>query len=111
MRVKALEPNQWMLWWDNKGATTWYWGLCPCDERHTRLITRVRMHYHWISPAILFDLLVEFTDIIMMRKCMLGIKQRAERASKQNEPKPSPVFEGALAVPILPSQRSRQAVG
>ena len=26
------------------------------------------------------DLLVEFTDIIMMRKCMLGIKQRAERA-------------------------------
>jgi hypothetical protein len=32
---------------------------------------------------ILFDLLVEFTDIIMMRKCMLGIKRRAERASRQ----------------------------
>ncbi len=81
MRVKAFEANQWMLWWDNKGAATWCWGLSPLDESHTRLMTRVRMHYHWKSPALLFDLLVEFTDIIMMRKCMLGIKQRAERAS------------------------------
>ena len=78
MWVKALEPNQWMLWGDTKGAATWYWGLCPRDKNRTRLITRVRMHYHWTSPAILFDLLVEFTDIIMMRKCMLGIKQRVE---------------------------------
>jgi hypothetical protein len=81
--VKAFETNQWMLWWDNKGDVTWYWGLYPQDESHTRLITRVRMHYHWLSPAILFSLLVEFTDIVMMRKCMLGIKQRAERASSQ----------------------------
>jgi hypothetical protein len=85
MRVKAFEPNQWMLWGDAKGAATWYWGLDLLDESRTRLITRVRMHYHWLSPALLFDLLIEFTDIIMMRKCMLGIKQRAERASKQHE--------------------------
>jgi len=49
------------------------------DEGHTRLITRVRMRYRWLSPSILFDMLVEFTDIIMMRKSMLGIKERAER--------------------------------
>jgi hypothetical protein len=72
-----------MLWWDNKGDSTWYWGLFPCEENQTRLITRVRTHYHWTSPMILFDLLVEFTDIIMMRKCMLGIKRRAERANRQ----------------------------
>jgi hypothetical protein len=92
MRVKAFEPNQWMLWGDAKGTATWYWGLDPLDERRTRLITRVRMHYHWTSPALLFDLLVEFTDIIMMRKCMLGIKQRAERASIQNETNPVASF-------------------
>jgi hypothetical protein len=92
MRVKAFEPNQWMLWEDAKGAATWYWGLDALDESHTRLITRVHMRYHWTSPAILFDLLVEFTDIIMMRKCMLGIRQRAERASKQNETNPVPSF-------------------
>jgi hypothetical protein len=82
MRVKALKPNQWMLWWDTKGAATWYWGLYPLDARHTRLITRVRMHYHWTSPALLFDLLVEFTDIVMMRKCLVGIRRRAERATR-----------------------------
>jgi hypothetical protein len=83
LRVKDFEANQWMLWWDNKGDSTWSWGLFSLDEGQTRLITRVRSHYHWLSPMILFDLLVEFTDIIMMRKCMLGIKQRAERLSRQ----------------------------
>jgi hypothetical protein len=83
MRVKDFEPNQWMLWWDKKGEATWYWGLYPQDDSQTRLITRVRMHYRWLSPAILFSLLVEFTDIVMMRKCMLGIKQRAEQTSVQ----------------------------
>ena len=36
------------------------------------------MRYQWLSPTILFDMLVEFTDI-MMRKMLLGIKERAER--------------------------------
>ena len=83
MGVKAFEPNQWMLWWDKKGEMTWYWGLYPQDDSQTRMITRVRMHYRWLKPSILFSLLVEFTDIAMMRKCMLGIKQRAECASSQ----------------------------
>src|SRR5204863_4255613 len=91
MRVKAFEPNQWLLWWDNKGESTWYWGLYPQDDSQTRLITRVRMHYRWLKPSILFSLLVEFTDIVMMRKCMLGIKQRAEReaaAALRTDPVP-----------------------
>lgn len=83
LRIKDFEANQWMLWWDNKGDSTWYWGLYRQDDSQTRLITRVRVHYRWLSPSILFSLLVEFTDIVMMRKCLLGIKQRAERASKQ----------------------------
>jgi hypothetical protein len=36
------------------------------------------MHYRWLSPSILFGLLVEFFDLVMMRRAMLGIKQRAE---------------------------------
>ena len=76
--VKAFEPNRWMLWWDKKGSVTWLWGLYPLDEAHTRLITRVRMCYHWLSPWIFFDLLLDVGDIVMMRKCMLGIKLRAE---------------------------------
>jgi hypothetical protein len=87
-RVKDFEANRWMLWWDNKGDGTWAWGLYPQDDSQTCLITRVRNRYHWLSPAILFSLLLEFTDIVMMRKCMLGIKQRAERASRQT-PEPA----------------------
>jgi len=79
MKVKAIEPERWILWWDdNTQDTTWTWALYPTDRQQTRLVTRVRMRYRWTKPTILFSLLVEFTDLVMMRKCLLGIKQRAE---------------------------------
>ena len=81
--VKELHPGQWMLWWDKQGQSSWLWSLNAVDGEHTRLITRVRLHYTWLSPSILFSLLVEFTDIVMMRKCMLGIQQRAEKLARQ----------------------------
>ena len=40
-----------------------------------------------VSPdgeTIAFDLLVEFADLPMMRKCMLGIKRRAEQTQARN---------------------------
>jgi hypothetical protein len=80
LTVKAIEPEQWVLWWDDKTRdTTWTWALYPIDMQQTRLVTRVRMRYRWTKPTILFSLLVEFADAVMMRKCLLGIKQRAER--------------------------------
>ena len=81
--VRALEVNRWMLWGDKPGDCTWYWGLEPLDQRHTRLLTRVRMRYRWTPFALLFSLLVEFTDIVMMRKCLLGIKRRAEQLTTE----------------------------
>ena len=81
--VKDFDPDRWLLWWDKKGDTTWLWQLDPLDARHTRLISRLRMRYHWTSPGMLLLLLVDVGDVIMMRKCMLGIKRRAERAARQ----------------------------
>jgi len=79
MKVKAIEPERWILWWDDKTQdTTWIWALYPIDMQQTRLVTRVRMRYRWTKATILFSLLVEFADLVMMRKCLLGIKQRAE---------------------------------
>jgi len=78
LRVWNFKPHEWMLWRDDRRSTSWLWLLEPVDKTTTRLITRVRMRYQWTRPAILFDLLVEFGDIVMMRKSMLGIKQRAE---------------------------------
>ncbi|WP_158309025.1 hypothetical protein [Desulfosporosinus orientis] len=58
--------------------STWCWGLYPLNSAQTRLVSRIRLRCRWLSPAIIFSLLVDAGDIIMMRKCMLGIKQRAE---------------------------------
>lgn len=79
--VKAFEPNRWLLWGDKKGETTWLWALSQLDEVHTRLISRVRIRYNCSSPAIIFNLILDVGDIVMMRKCMLGIKRRAEAAA------------------------------
>jgi hypothetical protein len=81
MWVRAFEPDRWVLWGDKKGDVTWLWVLHPEGGGRTRLITRVRMRYRWTSPTILFSLLVEFADVFMMRKSLLGIKARAEGAA------------------------------
>jgi hypothetical protein len=81
IRVRALEPPRWMLWADDAGSATWTWVLDPVDEATTRLLTRVRMRYRWTSPTILAQLLFDAGDIVMMRKCLFGIKRRAERLS------------------------------
>jgi len=82
MRVKDFSKNKWMLWWDDKGDSSWVWDIQPEGEADFRLVTRVRVKYRLLSPAIAFNLLVEFFDIIMMRKCMLGIKRRAEKLNR-----------------------------
>ncbi|MFZ5821438.1 MAG: hypothetical protein ACOYYJ_16195 [Chloroflexota bacterium] len=55
-------------------------------EKKQGWMTRVRMKCLWNSPAALFNLLVEFGDLPMTRKCLLGIKERAEALfnSQQN---------------------------
>ena len=76
--VKDFELNKWMLWWDKEGDTSWLWLLNPINERQTRLITRVRLKYRLLSPWLPFLLLLDVGDIVMMRKCMLGIQWRSE---------------------------------
>ena len=86
MRVKAFEPNRWLLWWDSKiRLTTWAWSLDPMSDGRTRLLTRVRARPSWHHPTTaIWLLLTEAADFPMMRKCLLGIKRRAE-ASRSEE--------------------------
>lgn len=78
MRVLDFRKDASLLWWDGVGESTWAWSIEHRGDSTSRLISRVRMHYRWLSPSILFGLLVEFFDLAMMRRAMLGIKQRAE---------------------------------
>jgi hypothetical protein len=57
------------------------WALHELPGQQTRLLTRVRAARDWHKPALaLFGLvLMEFGDFAMMRRMLLGIKDRAEK--------------------------------
>jgi hypothetical protein len=80
MFVKEFVPNKSIVWWTGKdGQTTWAWGLYPASYGATRLVTRVRTPFSWREPiSVVWLLLTEAADFPMMRKCLLGIKRRAE---------------------------------
>jgi hypothetical protein len=97
-RVTRLEPGKLMLW--QKGDGTWLWLIEPIDSEHTQLITRMRGRYPWTRPTIVTELiLMEIGDPFMMRKCLLGIKQRAEGLAAQRRLSPAPSAGQRLEAP------------
>lgn len=88
MRVHALDAPRSMIW-GTPGQMTWVWLLAPRRDGSTRVITRVRYRYRWLSPSIAFSMLVEFTDIWMMRKMLLNIRERAESTARSAAAPPS----------------------
>ena len=77
INVHSINAPHSMIW-GKPGDTTWVWQLDANPEGSTRLITRVRARYRWLSPSIAFSALVEFGDIWMMRKMLLNLRDRAE---------------------------------
>jgi hypothetical protein len=80
-RVAAFVEGAWLLWW--KPDSTWAWTLHDLGDGRTRLVTRVHALYDWSRPAsALFGvLLLELGDFAMMRRMLLGIKERAESST------------------------------
>ena len=66
------------MMWGTLPDTTWLWFLEPRPDGTTRVLTRIRKRYRWLSPSIAFSLLVEFADIWMIRKMLLNLRERAE---------------------------------
>jgi len=79
MWVKDFKEPEYILWWDKKGNGTWGWYLHQNEAGETRLITRLRTKYDFRFPWIIYYIFYDFGDIVMMSKCMLGIKDRAEK--------------------------------
>jgi hypothetical protein len=102
MAVHSLQAPHQMVW-GTPGDTTWAWQLDPTAGGSTRLVTRVRSQYRWMSPSIAFSALLEFGDIWMMRKMLLNLRDRAERAEdgipgQQGDSRPA-----AWATLVIPS--------
>ncbi len=79
--VRVLEPNESLLLvvaegGDEGNVWTWAWGLYELDPNRTRLVTRLRIRGGWA-----LTLALDAFEIVMMRKCLLGIKERAEGAT------------------------------
>ena len=79
-----IEPNQFLIWQSeavpHDGAFTW--ALYPVDESHTRLVSRIRLRYHWASGALMLHLFTEFADHVAVPKILAG----ARIASKAGSP-------------------------
>lgn len=80
-----IKPDRYLIWQSevvpHDGAFTW--ALYPVDETHTRLVSRIRLHYHWTSRALALDLFTEFADHVAVPKILMGIRDRVEgRASE-----------------------------
>ena len=80
-RVKAFEPNRWMLW--SKPDSTWCWSLHSIDDERARLVCRIRAKYAWEKSTVILSLfLMELGDFLMSRRELLGIKRRAEALAR-----------------------------
>ena len=88
LRVAVLEAERSLVLQSDDGNWVWAFSLVP--EASTRLISRNRIATPSAPlPVRLLNLLAtEPGSLIMERKMLLGIKQRAEDLSRQAETQP-----------------------
>jgi hypothetical protein len=86
IRVGILEPERFLVLFfrgnDGEGGFnggTWATGLYPVGPNETRMVTRLRARPVGLMQRSFMDL----CEISMMRKHMLGVRERAERLSQQ----------------------------
>jgi hypothetical protein len=92
VQVVELEPERAMVLQFEEGpwgGNTWVFCLYPQPDGTTRLISRLRVRYQHGFPDILPWLMLDTGEIVMMRRCLLGIRERAEAYTQSQ----------ALAVP------------
>ena len=109
-KVAGFVEKEWLLL--AKSDSTWSWVLTDLGDGRTRLVTRVHALYDWTKPvsALAGVVLLELGDFPMMRRMLLGIKQRAE-ATAAEPLVPHPKAEGvARGVEVDPHVALRLVV-
>jgi hypothetical protein len=88
MRLERLDPERCLAWRSDDGNWVWSFTLHP-DEHGTRLISRNR--FRTPTPAMRLSMLpMEPASLVMERKMLLGIKQRAETLTARATARPAP---------------------
>ena len=74
-RVIVLEASRFLvLEFESSEPVAWAWGLYPQDDGTTRLVSRLRVATEYARTLFVLNAF----EIIMMRKCLHGIRDRAE---------------------------------
>ncbi|HEX9034301.1 MAG TPA: hypothetical protein VF834_20850 [Streptosporangiaceae bacterium] len=84
MRVEILDPERVCAWHYTEGDWVWILALLP-DDGTTRLVSRNRINIPAASPSAraTWAMLMEPGSLLMERKMLRGIKDRAERLAEQ----------------------------
>ena len=77
--VRILVPHRHFVMATESGFLTWAWDLRKVGPQQTRVVTRVRARLGDAQMKFVWDTF----EFFMMRKCLLGIKRRAESSSHQ----------------------------
>ena len=82
----TIQHNQYLIWQSetepHDGAFTW--ALYPIDQNHTRLVSRIRLRYHWTTPGLALDLFTEFADHVAVPKILVGVRNRVEGKASES---------------------------
>ncbi|WP_152622703.1 hypothetical protein [Archangium violaceum] len=83
MQVKVLEPDHALVLGGSTpapwGEATWTMALEPLDEHSTRLVSRCRTRFNSTRDMLLVLSFLDIGQLLMERKWLRGVKERAER--------------------------------
>src|SRR5208282_5322757 len=81
----TIQPNRYLIWTGEAAPSngSFLWALDPADASHTRLISRIRLRYHWTDRRLLLDLFTEFADPVAVPRILQGVKGRVEDLPSQ----------------------------
>ncbi len=77
LRIKEVQPRDWMLWADGDGRSTWLWLLQPLRPNQTLLVVRARFKYGLRRPGALAALPLDAVDWASLRRTVLAVRDRA----------------------------------
>jgi len=103
LRVAVADPEQALVLRSDDGNWVWAFCLVP-EEGGTRLISRNRIATpgaSW-SSRVLYRFVMEPGSLVMERKMLLGIKERAERLAGSTVDARAPASTGRPSVGLRP---------
>jgi hypothetical protein len=105
MRLEVLEAERAMVLRSEDGSWVWSFGLYPQSESLTRLVSRNRIQdpRTGLATRVVSMFLMEPGSLVMERKMLLGIKERAERLHARGLMPTEPLASGSGRAAASPS--------